>query len=362
MKNYYAILGVEPTASPEEIKKAYRQSAMKHHPDRNQGDASAEQNFKEAQEAYETLSDPEKRKNYDNPGQRTQGTAAYQASTGFHFDFNTFFDFFGGTDVNEKNFHKNLDIEIEVSLTLEESVSGVLKQVVIDRCEICKECQGLGSSQFKDCGECGGKGRLGVRHGPMMIPTRCNACGGFGKIGMVNCAGCSGMKYKVMPPDTEQIKFPAGISPEHGIKLNGKGHINPAGKSGDLIIKLQVQKHDFFHREGLNLYVQIPLTYSRMVLGCNVKVPLINGKLTDLSIPPGTFPNQPFRLWGQGVPQLNNPNSRGELIAIVKLDIPKQPNQEYLDLLNQLEAIEEKNSCDFRKKYEEMIDQRTSAH
>lgn len=338
--DFYEVLGVNKSSSPDEIKKAYRTLAKKYHPDVNPGDASAEAKFKEVNEAYAILSDPEKKQQYDQFGH-----AAFEAGGGGgaysygNMDFGDLGDIFGsffggfggfGGGAQKRNGPmKGEDLEVDVYLTFEEAVFGVKKDISYQRVVKCDSCGGTGAEKgttVETCSACQGRGHRTVvkRMGPMQYQTTetCPNCKGTGKIIQNPCKSCRGNGY-VRKNKTLSVTFNAGIADGNTIALRGMGNEGKnGGPSGDLYIDVHVQKHKTFVREGNNLYCDLPITVSEAILGAEVDIPTLEGT-EKFTIPEGTQNGKVFTVSGKGVPYYNSPSRRGDLIFTVYVEIPK---------------------------------------
>ena len=339
--DFYDVLGVSKSASPDEIKKAYRTLAKKYHPDVNPGDSTAEAKFKEVNEAYAILSDPEKKQQYDQFGH-----AAFEAGGGggaysygnmdfgdlgdiFGSFFGGFGGFGGGAQRRKDAPMKGEDLEVEVYLSFEDAVFGVKKDISYQRVVKCESCGGTGAekgSTVEDCSACHGRGQRTVvkRMGPMQYQTTevCPNCKGKGKIIKDPCKSCRGNGY-VRKNKTLTVTFNAGIADGNTIALRGMGNEGKnGGPAGDLYIDVHVQKHKTFVREGNNLYCDLPITVSEAILGAEVDIPTLEGTET-FTIPEGTQNGKIFTISGKGVPYYNSPSRRGDLILTVNVEIPK---------------------------------------
>lgn len=338
-KDYYEILGLEKGASDEEIKKAFRKSALKYHPDRNPGDKEAEEKFKELNEAYQVLSDPQKRAQYDQ-----FGTADFNGGAGFDggFDFSGFggfgdiFDsFFGGgfsgSSRRRNGPQKGDDLEYSLSLTFEEAVFGTEKQITITRSENCEKCSGSGAKEGthpKTCDKCGGSGQIRVQRntplGSFVSTSTCDKCSGKGTIITDPCPECKG-KGKVRKQRKIKINVPAGVDTGNVIPIRGQGeHGVNGGPPGDLYISLRVAPHPTFKRRGFDIYIDAHISFAKAALGTELKVPTIDGDV-KYEVAAGTQPGTVFRLRGKGVPKVNS-HGRGDQYVNIIVDIPKNLN------------------------------------
>jgi molecular chaperone DnaJ len=352
-KDYYAILGVNKDASQDEIKKAYRKLAIKYHPDKNPGDKSAEEKFKEASEAYEVLGDEKKRADYDNPTSNFD----FRASGGPDFGGMNFDDIlkhfggFGGFDdlgfTTKPKEIKGKSLKIKIKLTLEEILNGVEKKFNIKRFEKCEYCGGTGmtaNSRRKTCKSCGGTGTVfsTSTDGFMSMSMRqgCPTCGGKGYVIENPCPHCGGDGI-VQKVSTITIKIQKGMLPGTEIKYNGLGNAAPngAGPNGDLFVFVEEKPHDLFEREDDNLVLNIEVPVIDAMLGCDVTVPTIDGKKLTAKIPQGTIDGTTLRFKGYGL-QAFGKSARGDMLGVVKLILPTKLNNEEREILSRLKESE----------------------
>lgn len=342
-RDYYEVLGVSKGADAGSIKRAYYQLAKKYHPDANPGDKEAEEKFKEANEAYEVLSDPDKRAKYDQFGHAafdpsSGGGAGFDGFGGFggFGDFGDLGDIlggmFGGAFGGRQRRNgpvQGEDISVGVTVSFEEAAFGVKKDVTYNRICHCPECKGSGAAagtQASTCTACGGSGQVRrvQRMGGMSFQTTgtCEACRGAGRIIKSPCQKCRGSGV-VRESKRLTVSIPAGIDNGQRIALNGQGNDGRnGGPSGDLIITVSVRRHALFERSGYNLVCEVPLTVAEATLGAEIKVPTLEGE-TSYTVPEGTQPGTSFTLRGKGIPYINNANRRGDLIFTVTVEIPR---------------------------------------
>jgi molecular chaperone DnaJ len=349
MRDPYAVLGISRDASAEDIKRAYRAAAKKYHPDSNPGDAQAETKFKEVAEAYEILGDENKRRNFDAP-QQPFGPTPF----GFNFGPEFFASIFGGRPQQPSV----PDLHVEVRLGFTEAVKGCSKLLKVVREQVCQTCNGHGATEFDTCPVCKGQGVQVVRQDPWTIRHDCENCQRQGRVPRSSCTACGGMRSKPLPEENLSVVIPAGVQEGHAIQIAGKGNIGPGGVAGSLIVHVFVDKHAILHRNGLDLFVTIPATYSQLVLGAKVKVPKIDG-FEDLEVPAGTRPGAKFRMWGLGVPDVQNPKHTGDLVAVIRLDVPEQVAGEYAETVKKLEEFESKTVSSARRQYLDYVAQST---
>lgn len=351
-RDCYEVLGIDRSADEDTIKKAYRQMAKKYHPDLNPGNADAEAKFKEVNEAYSILSDPEKKAAYDRYGHDAfeQGGMGGGAGFGGFSDFgdlgNIFGDIFGGAfggfggGSRSRNApRRGDDIGLGVTISFEEAAFGVKKDIKFNRVGCCPDCKGSGSRDGKSetCSQCGGSGqrRVTQRLGGMAFQSTavCDACRGTGKIIKNLCTGCKGSGY-VRQQKELSVNIPAGIEDGNRISLRGEGSCGQnGGPSGDLIIEIRVQKHQIFTREGPTLYCDVPLTIADATLGAEIDVPTLEGN-KKYKIPEGTQSGTRFTLRGCGVPVVNS-SRKGDLVFTVNVEIPKSLTAKQKDLMRQ---------------------------
>ena len=366
-RDYYEVLGVEKTASAEEIKKAYRKSAMKYHPDRNPGDKTAEEKFKELGEAYEVLSDDEKRSRYDQYGHA--GVDPNFGAGGFNgggfggfggFDFGDIFgEFFGGgsrrgSTQNVPMRGENVGVRVEV--TFEEAAFGTEKQVSAQRIENCGNCNGTGSADgsVETCSYCRGAGQVrttrNVMGMTMQTTSECPQCGGRGKVIKNPCNTCRG-KGKVRRTQKINVKIPAGVDHGQSVRVRGEGCVGSnGGPNGDLLVEISIRRHSVFQRYGQDVLCEVPITFTQAALGGEIEVPTLDGK-TKFDLPEGTQTGREFVLNGIGIPYVNNPRRRGNHRFTVVVETPTKLNKEQKELLQKLEDSIDGKSSPKRKKF-----------
>ncbi len=348
-RDYYEVLGVDKSASQDDIKRAYRTLAKKYHPDLNPGDAAAEAVFKEVGEAYEVLSDEEKRAKYDQFGH-----AAFDpASGGFGgfgggFDFSDIFSFFGGGGTSQQRRNtpqKGENISLRVNLTFEEAVFGCKKEVSFQRVEQCPECGGTGAekgSRPDTCPDCRGKGYTVVQQQTLFGYTQsqrtCSKCRGTGKIVKNPCKNCNGKAYVKLTKKLV-VSVPMGIDNGESFGVRGQGSAGRnGGPAGDLIIQVLVKSHKTLVRDGFDLRTEIPLTFAQAALGTEVEISLLQGKTERLTIPEGTQTGSEFVIRGKGVPHINNTKRVGDVRVTVRVETPRALTPEQKKMLKEFEA------------------------
>lgn len=382
-KDYYSILGVKKDAKADDIKKAYRRLARKFHPDVNPNDKSAEEKFKEVQEAYDILSDEKKRKVFDRFGYYSDnldpdspfgagaGTGSPGAGgfdfSGFQWDTNSsssqsgssssfrdiFSDLFGGGGSSSRTQRepepprplpkKGRDIEIPLALSFEEAFSGLTTNITVNRSEQCSRCQGAGDNggPVVTCPTCKGAGQVMKTGGRLQFSQACSDCEGTGRRRQP-CSQCAG---KGVTPKAEQVKIriPAGVDTGSRVRIAKKGHGGRLGaEAGDLFIITNVGKHRHFTRKGDNIYVTVPITVPEAALGTKIEVPTVEGK-AQLKIPAGTESGQKFRLRERGFPSLRNPSLRGDQFIEVQIKLPRVISEETKEILKKFEHANPEN-------------------
>ena len=374
-RDYYEVLGIGKNATDAEIKSAYRKLAKKYHPDLNPGDKTAEEKFKEVNEANDVLSDPEKRKRYDQFGfagvdpNYGAGQGGYGGGFGGGFggaggvDLGDIFgDLFGGgfggfggsSRANPNAPRKGHDIQASVILTFEEAAHGCTKKVTLNRQQTCPDCNGTGcepGSSPETCTQCNGRGYVVTQQrtpfGVMQSQQPCPHCGGRGTIIKNPCKTCRGTG-KTSARKTLEVKIPAGIDDDQNIALRGQGDAGTnGGPAGDVIVHVTVKTDNVFERDGYDVYVHVPITYSQAVLGAEIEVPTVDGKVAQ-KIPEGTQSGTKFRLRGQGIQYLNG-RGRGDQYVIVDVEIPKKLNRTQREALKAFEDSLKDDNYEKRK-------------
>jgi molecular chaperone DnaJ len=356
--DYYQVLGVGRDASPEQIKKAYRDLAFKYHPDKNKGDAAAEEKFKEATEAYEVLSDAEKRTQYDQFGQSPFGAGAggFQQASDFDMDdaLRTFMGAFAGENIFEQLFRgagaggarptvqRGRDIRVRLRLSLEEIAKGVTKKLKVNRNVQCGSCGGSGAkagTSPRTCPECGGRGQIARQQslgmfGAFQSVGPCPKCAGTGQVIDEKCAECAGLGV-ARGAATIEVQVPAGVTTGNFIPMRGEGDAGPrGGPSGDLVVLIEETSHRLFERVGDDVLVELPVSLDVAALGGSMEVPTLEGK-ARLKIPAGTASGTTLRMRGKGVPHLRGRGAGDELVQVV-VWVPKRPSGEEKKLLKKL--------------------------
>ncbi len=343
-RDYYEILEVSRTATDQEIKSSYRKLALKFHPDRNQGDKNAEEKFKEAAEAYAILSDSDKRARYDRFGHAGVGGAAQgfdpSQFTGFEDIFGGLGDIFGfGGGGRRSGPQRGADLRYDFEIKFEQAAKGVETHIQIPRHETCESCKGNGAAPGTTpttCPQCRGTGQLRYQQGFFTVARTCSQCRGAGKVISKPCPDCKGAGTKEQQRKLT-VKIPAGIATGQRLRLSGEGEAGSlGGPPGDLYVVIYVREHEFFQRDGNNLHCTVPLAFTTLALGSEIKVPGIDGEET-VRIPESTQTGSTFRLRGKGMPDVSG-RGRGDLLVTVQAITPKKLSKEQKKLLEQLAA------------------------
>ncbi len=359
MTDYYAVLGVDRNASQAEIKKAYRKMALKFHPDKNQGDPEAEAKFKKVSEAYEVLSDENKRNIYNQYGEEGLKGAHMGGGGGFSSmdeALRTFMGAFGGgsesifdsffgfenTDSNHMRAQKGASKKVNISISFEEAVKGTEKRIVIQNLSNCGKCNGLGaesSSDIKTCSSCNGNGQVFQSRGFFSMSSTCPQCHGSGKVITKACSACHGAG-KVKKKENVTIKIPPGVDSGMRLKMSGYGDAGEAGgPPGDLYVYIQVEPHQAFQRDGDDVYVELPLTFSEAALGSQKEIPSPHGKSCKINIPEGTQNGKLFRVRGQGIPNVHGQGT-GDLLVRIHVETPVKLTKKQKEILSQFKELE----------------------
>lgn len=369
-RDYYEVLGVPKNASADDIKKAYRKLAKECHPDLHPNDKQAEERFKELNEANEVLSDPEKRARYDQfgfDGPQAGGFGAGGTGGMGGFDFGGFggmgdiFDqLFGGGMGGARTRNaptQGNDLRYDLRITFEEAAFGCEKSFEFTRSENCDSCHGTGAkpgTQPKTCPTCKGTGQVRMQGGFMVTVRTCQTCGGTGRVITDKCPACAGTGRQ-RKRRTASVKVPAGIDNGQTIVMGGQGEPGRnGGPNGDLYIQITVKPHKLFRREGTNLHLDMPISFTQAALGADIEVPTLGGGKTTFHIPEGTQNDAEFRIKGQGVQQLRG-SYRGDLILHIRVEVPKRLNDKQKDLLRQFEQITSGKEYEGRKSFLEKM-------
>jgi molecular chaperone DnaJ len=348
-RDYYEVLGVARGVSAEELKKAYRKLAVKYHPDKNPGDKAAEEKFKELGEAYDVLSDEQKRAAYDRHGHAAFQAGGGSGRGGFHDPFDIFREVFGGAagggSIFEEFFGggrqrdrsgavRGSDLRYDLEISLEEAAHGVEKQIELERAQPCEKCHGSGSSKpggVKSCPTCGGAGQVITTRGFFQVQQPCPDCSGSGQIISHPCPECRG-QGRVEKTGRIKLRIPPGITENARLRSSGNGDGGfRGGPAGDLYVVIHVRQHEIFEREDENLFCEVPVSFAKASLGGEVVVPTLDGK-ASLKIPAGTQSGTVFRLRGKGLPRLNS-STKGDLMVRTQVEVPSNLNAEQKEKL-----------------------------
>lgn len=362
-RDYYEVLGVSRDAGPEEIKRAYKKLALKHHPDRNTGDPEAAERFKESAEAFQVLSDPDKRARYDRFGHEgLAGAGAGPAFTDIEDIFEAFGDLFGGGFFGRTSRRRGGGVQrgdslrTAIQIDLLEAAGGTTREVEIERHEICSTCDGSGArpgTQPATCDYCGGHGRVVQSQGFFRVQATCPACRGSGTVVRDRCPDCrgSGRERKTA---RLTVTIPAGV--DSGMQLRVRGEGEPGirgGPRGDLYVDIYVKEHPLFQRDGINLTCRVPVGYTQAALGTALEIPTLNGR-HELDVPPGTQPGEVFRLRGLGMPDPHG-GRRGDLFVEVQVEVPRKLSSRQEELLRELAELEDADVSPHRKSFFEKV-------
>ncbi|MFA6118399.1 MAG: molecular chaperone DnaJ [Parachlamydiales bacterium] len=379
MKNYYETLGITKNATAEEIKKAYRKQALKYHPDKNPGDKTSEAKFKEVSEAYEALSDENKRKIYDQYGEDGLKGAAGMGGMGGGGGFSSMeealrtfmgafgggmgggqqggsiFDSFFGSDSSsdEASFRQGASKKVNITVSFEEAITGVDKEILLTNYAICPTCSGSGakSSKFiKTCPTCNGSGQLYQTRGFFSMSTTCSNCRGEGKIITNPCTECSGIG-KIRKKQKVKIHIPAGVDNEMRLKMTGYGDAGDMGApAGDLYVYISVSPSDTFSRDGDDVLIDIPLTFTEATLGCKKDIPTPLAKTYKINIPEGTQNGKTFRISNLGFPNVHG-SGKGDLLVNIQVETPVNLSVKQKSLLEEFQKLETEENHPRRKNF-----------
>ena len=374
-RDYYEVLGVDKSVSEDDLKKAYRKMAKKYHPDLNPGDAQAEKNFKEVNEAYEVLSDKEKRARYDqfghagvDPNFGAGGGGGYGGGFGGFGDFGDLGDIlgsmfgggFGGRQQNPNAPRRGNDASAAVNLSFEEAARGCKKTVKVTKIDTCKECGGSGSEKghtAQSCPVCHGSGRVSATQrtpfGVMQTQKVCDRCHGSGKIIDHPCRACAG-KGRIRHTVEQTVDIPAGIDDGQVINIRGGGDSGAnGGPAGDLRISVNVRPHPIFEREGYDVYCDIPITFTQAALGAEISVPTLDGKV-KFQIPEGTQPGDQFKLRGKGIQRLRY-SGRGDQYVRITVEVPKDLTRSQKEKLREFDSATDDKNYKKRKSFADKV-------
>ena len=364
-RDYYEVLGVDRNVSDAELKKAYRNLAKKYHPDVNPDDKTAEAKFKEVSEAYEILSDSQKRGRYDLFGHAGTDPNGFGGAGGYSSDFDfvgigdifeTFFggSGFGGRSKTRNGPQKGADIKYSMEISFEEAAFGIEREINVSKMEVCSKCSGSGAkpgSNVSTCSRCHGTGQVQIKQntpfGQFINSKTCDACRGEGKIITEPCPACNG-KGRLRSTKKIKIDVPAGIDDGQTISLRGGGDPGvKGGPNGDLYVSIRVKPHPLFTRQGNNVVCDVPVTFAQAALGAELEVPTLDGKV-KYSVPEGTQTGSVFRLKGKGIPYLRG-NGRGDQYVKVNIEVPKKLNDKQKALLREFAEISGDETHEQRK-------------
>ena len=357
-RDYYDVLGVQKNSSPEQIKAVYRKLAVKYHPDKNQGNKTSEDKFKEASEAYHVLSDQERKQNYDNFGHAAFENGGAGRGGFENFDFSSSFsdifeDFFsdfsdgsrrGGSRKNSN--YRGSDLRYDLSITLKEAFTGKKQDIKFSTTEKCNTCKGNGSKpghSVGECSMCGGNGRVRSNQGFFTVQQTCPQCAGSGEEITNPCNDCNGQGKKQASKKLS-VSIPKGVDDGTRIRLAGKGEAGvKGGANGDLYLFINVHSHELFKRSDENLFFEYPVSIADAALGTSLEIPTINGSKAKIKIPAGTQSGKQFRLKGKGMPYMRG-GGEGDLYVQINTEVPVSLNSEQKELLEKFRKIENEKS------------------
>lgn len=363
--DYYELLEVSKGSDKSTIKKAYRQMAMKYHPDKNPGDNEAEERFKAINEAYQVLSDEEKRAVYDRYGKaglEGHGQRGGGFSGGFDDLSSVFEEMFGSAfgggsrgRKQKKTYNYNLDVTIEVKLEFNEAVFGCKKDISYKYKTACKSCSGTGAKDGKlaTCTTCNGQGQVHARQGFMTFAQTCPKCGGTGQAAATSCKSCAGSGYDEVK-DSFKVDIPEGVNDGMRIRVSHKGNIAPDGSRGDLYLQVKVKEDSHFVRHDDDIYYEAPIFFTQIVLGGKIMVPTLRGEI-ELEIPKNAKDKQQFTFKGEGVKSVQG-YGKGDLVVQIKIEYPKELNSEQKELLEKLQESFGVESKPHESSFESMFD------
>ena len=361
-RDYYEVLGINKSASADQIKSAYRKLAVKYHPDKNKGDKASEEKFKEASEAYHVLSNAERKQNYDNFGHAAfenggggrGGFGNFDFSSSFSDIFEDFFgEGFGGGRRSRRSNNRGSDLRYDLSITLEEAYFGKKQDIKFSTSEKCTTCKGSGSkpgTSVSSCSMCGGHGQVRSSQGFFTVQQTCPQCSGSGEQITNPCSECSG-QGKRQASKRLSVTIPKGVDDGTRIRLSGKGEAGTKGAgSGDLYLFINVYSHDLFKRSDENLFFECPISIADAALGTSIEIPTIDGGKAKIKIPAGTQSGKQFRLKGKGMPYMRG-SGNGDLYIQVNTEVPISLNREQKELLEKFREIENEKSNPSIKKF-----------
>jgi molecular chaperone DnaJ len=341
--DYYNVLGISRDAPQEEIKKAYKKLAFEYHPDRNPGDPMAEARFKEINEAYQVLSNPNKRAQYDSFGHISSEGLFTDVDFGFNFNdiFGNLFDEVFNTGRRTRA-ERGRDLKYDLEISFEEAAFGVQTEITIPKKIRCEECNGRGAAPGGEsiCSTCSGRGSIKYSEGFLAISRTCGSCRGSGRRITEYCQNCRG-EGSIRSDQTVKVTVPAGVADGSRLRIRGEGEVGIyGGPNGDLYIEIHVREHTFFKREGKDIYCEVPISFVQAALGDEIEIPTLEGK-TTMKIPAGTQSGQFFRLRDKGVPSLNG-RGKGDLHIRVNVEVPVRLNSKQREILEEFAKTTEK--------------------
>ncbi len=338
----YKILGLDKSSTINDINKAYRECAKKYHPDVNRDNPEAANTFKEIQKSYEILSDTKKRQSYDSGGMNFRSRAAH--NSGFEFSMDEIFS-------NSVFRGKNLQEKIEIDLV--DVLNGCEKEITFKKSNRCKTCSGNGFSEFLKCEQCNGNGFVQVSEAPFVLRQSCGYCSGLGKINTIKCDTCKGKGSESFEEKTVKCKIPPGIEHMAQIVFSGEGDESlRGGRNGDLLVFIFIRESPIFKREGPNVFIEIPVSYSQLALGGDIITPCVSNEKVFIKVPAGCQAHTKFRVKGKGMPARG---SIGDMIVTLKLETPREINEEYKAALLKLSELEKQNVTPNIKNWNETI-------
>lgn len=370
MKDYYSVLEIAKDATAEEIKKAYRKQALKYHPDRNPGNPQAEAKFKEISEAYEILSDPQKKRTYDQYGEEgLRGTGPGGGGfTSMEEALRTFMDAFGdrggasifdsffGFEGQTSNVRQGASKKMNLTISFEEAAKGCEKEVVLTNYAICEKCKGIGAASakgVKSCPNCKGHGQIFQSRGFFSMTATCPQCGGEGKIITDPCTECNGAG-KIKKKQQIKVRIPPGVDSGMKLRLAGYGDAERGGVPGDLFVLITVEPHDIFKREGIDVYIDLPLTFIEAALGCKKEVPTPTGGKYLIHIPEETQNGKIFRIKGSGFNDIHS-NRHGDLLVRATVETPVNLTEKQKEFLRNFEKMETPSNYPHKKGFWEKV-------
>lgn len=381
MKDYYDTLGVSKSATPEEIKKAYRKQALKFHPDKNPGDKSSEAKFKEVSEAYEVLSDDNKRKIYDQYGEEGvknahmggmggMGAGGFSSmeealktfmgafgSMGGSGGGSIFDSFFGYDNSEERELRRGASKKVNITISFEEAITGVDKEIAITNYKTCQTCSGSGAKSSRDiktCPTCSGSGQIFQTRGFFSMSQTCSNCNGEGKVITNPCADCHGLG-RVKEKQKVKIHIPAGVDNNMRLKMTGYGDAGEAGaQAGDLFVFITVTPNENFQRDGDDVYITVPITFTEAALGCKKEIPTPIGKTYLITIPEGTQNSKVFRVKGLGFPNVHG-SGKGDFLVNINVETPINLTNKQKELLQNFQNLENDQNHPKKKSFFEKV-------